>query len=161
MHKLITYTRIMLLLVSTLLTACSASVTPASSRVVNTTPTITVQTFEGSYGFGTEISSFVPCGMNEMPGPGKGYWLVPNDEFSQLYQRALADRMSAIAGTYGPYDDIPDMPIYVRFEGVLSPPASAESGEGYGHLSLYAREVKVTKALKAQYYLLSDSPCNH
>jgi hypothetical protein len=126
--------------------------------VANSTPATTIQTFEGDYYESPEISSFVPCGMNETPGPGKGYWLVPNDEFSQLYKSAMGNMVRDAAGTYGPYDKLA---IYVRFEGVLSPPAGTESGEGYGHSGLYAREVKVTKALQARYYLLPNSPCNH
>jgi len=75
-----------------------------------------------------------------------------------MYKSAMDDLISDLAGTYGPDDKLA---IYVRFEGVLSPPASAESGKGYGHLGLYAREVKVTEALEARYYLLPYSPCDH
>jgi hypothetical protein len=88
------------------------------------------------------MSSFVTCAMGELPGPGKGYWLVPNEEFSQLVENPTGITMGDIAGTYGPYDVFA---IYVRFEGILT----AESGKGYGHLGLYEGEIRVTRALAA------------
>ena len=80
--------------------------------------------------------------MNELPGADKGYWLVPNREFIQLYKRPEGVTLGDIGGTYGPYDAFA---IYVRFEGVLI----AESGQGYGHLGRYPGEIKVVAALEA------------
>ncbi len=149
MYKLITYTRIGILLGSALAACNVVSTTPVPTRVTNVNSETIAQTFDGLYDSTSETSSFVPCSMNEFPGPGKGYWLVPNYEFSQLYEKAMSDMIGDIAGTYGPYDEFV---IYVRFQGILSPPASVEAGLGYGHLGLYSREVTVTKALEAKYY---------
>lgn len=117
------------------LAACNVSANPASSGE-------TAQLFAGFYASGPEMSSFVTCAMGELPGPGKGYWLVPNEEFSQLVENPTGITMGDIAGTYGPYDVFA---IYVRFEGILT----AESGKGYGHLGLYEGEIRVTRALAA------------
>ena len=129
---------------------CTAVASPSAA-----TP---VQIFEGRYESAPDMSSFVPCGMDASPGSGQGYWLVPNDDFSRVYNKTRDAMIPAIASTYGPYDELA---IYVRFRGVLSPSASAEPGGGYGHLHGYQREVKVTQMLEARYYLLPYSPCNH
>jgi hypothetical protein len=78
---------------------------------------------------------------------GKGYWLIPNAEFSRLYENPGGITMGDIGSTYGPFDRFA---IYVRFEGILSPSDDAESEKGYGYLGNYAREVMVTKALEAK-----------
>jgi len=100
-----------------------------------------VQFFEGFYFSGPDISSFVTCEMDEPPGAGKGYWLLPDDEFSRLYENPDGISIGDIATTYGPYDQFA---IYVRFEGILS----AESEKGYGHTGLYVGEIRVTKVLE-------------
>ena len=116
----------------------------------NTDSERAVQVFEGFYAAETEISSFVTCAMGELPGSGKGYWLVPNEEFSQLYENPAGITMGDIAGTYGPYDVFA---IYVRFEGILS----AEPGKGYGPSGRYQGEVQVTKALAASRHWVGSS----
>jgi hypothetical protein len=141
MHKLPDYRWIAVLL-GVVLAACNVGANPAATEETNTDSEVTAQLFEGFYASGPEMSSFVTCAMGELPGPGKGYWLVLNDEFSQLYGSPKGITMGDIAGTYGPYDEFA---IYVRFEGILS----SESGKGYGHLGLYIGEIQVTKALEA------------
>lgn len=141
MHKLPGYIWIVGLL-GLVLTACNAGANCASTEEPNTNPRVPAQLFEGLYVSGPEVSSFVTCEMGELPGAGKGYWLVPNDEFSQLYENPKGVTLGDIAGTYGPYDEFA---IYVRFEGILL----AESGKQYGHLGLYIGEIQVTKALEA------------
>jgi hypothetical protein len=123
------------------LAACNQSTNPMSIDKTNTPPGLATQPFEGFYAAGAEMSSFVTCAMGELPGPGKGYWLIPNEEFSQFYENPQGITMSDIAGTYGPYDVLA---IYVRFEGILS----SEPGKGYGHLGLYGGEIQVTKVLE-------------
>ena len=140
-HKLPDYRWITGLL-GLVLAACYGGANPVPTGETNIVSGVTVQVFEGFYAAGPEISSFVTCAMGELPGPGKGYWLVPNDEFSQLYENPKGITMVDIAGTYGPFDVFA---VYVRFEGILS----AESGKGYGHLGLYLGEIQVTKALAA------------
>jgi hypothetical protein len=152
MHKFTIHICVVFLLGLTL-TACNAGIAPASSQAVDT-PTTAVQMFEGRYEYTAEMSSFIPCGMGEKPGPGKGYWLVPDQEFSQMYQKTLTTAWAAVAGTLGPDDELA---IYVRFQGVLSPSAGATSS-GYGPSNLYQREVKVTRALEASYYLFPYKP---
>ena len=129
------------------LTACNAGITPASARKTATNRAAGVQVFEGFYEAAADISSFVPCDMNELPGYGKGYWLVSNDEFSQLYGHPEGITIGDIGSTYGPGDRFA---IYVRFEGNLSPVGDVESGKGYGYLGLYGGVITVTKALKAE-----------
>jgi hypothetical protein len=125
-----------------LLAACSPVANSVSTVGTNTPMGVASQLFEGFYAVDAEMSSFVSCAMGELPGPGKGYWLIPNEEFSQLYEHPTGITMGDIAGTYGPYDVFA---IYVRFEGILS----AEPGKGYGHLRLYDGEIQVTKVLEA------------
>jgi len=149
MSKITLYIRFFLIL-GLVFTACNVdNPTPAPSSVAKGDSETNAQTLQGLYARAAEISSFVPCEMNEFPGPGNGYWLVPNDEFSQLHTLVNNEMMADIAGTYDPYDRFV---IYVRFQGVLSPPTSGEMGSGYGPEGLYSREVKVTKALQAKYY---------
>lgn len=133
-----------------MLAGCSAA--PTSPATQAATPTIAAEIFEGYYASEPEVSSFVTCAMGELPGPGKGYWLVPNDEFTQFYENPTGITMGDIAGTYGPYDVFA---IYIRFEGILS----AESGKGYGHSGLYIGEVQVTKMLEAsRHWVGSTNP---
>lgn len=124
------------------LAACSGVPNPVPITETDTDTRVAVQLFEGFYASAPELSSFVPCILGELPGPGKGYWLVPNDEFSRLYESPTGISLSDIAGTYGPYDQLA---VYVRFEGKLT----AEPGKGYGHLGLYHGKIQVTKALEA------------
>jgi len=142
MHKLPPVYRWIAILLGVALAACNVSTNPTTTRETNSNSEVTAQLFQGFYASGPEMSSFVTCAMGELPGPGKGYWLIPNDEFSQLYENPKGITMNDIAGTYGPYDQFA---IYIRFEGILS----AESGKGYGHLGLYIGEIQVTKALEA------------
>ncbi|NOH02704.1 MAG: hypothetical protein HND47_12460 [Chloroflexi bacterium] len=134
-----------------------------NNNPVNATPaneTQDVQVFEGQYTSDgpvvnfeeTTISSFVPDGMDETPGAGKGYWLVPNDEFVRLYNEEFMAMISAIAGTYGPCDVLA---IGVKFEGILSPPGVNEAG--YGFAGLYKREVKVVRVLEIKYFWVTYS----
>ncbi len=141
MHKLPGYRWIAFLL-GLVLSACTIGANSAPTGETNTNSGVTAQLFEGFYASAPEMSSFVTCAMGELPGPGKGYWLAPNDEFSQLFENPQGITMGDIAGTYGPYDKFA---IYVRFEGILS----AETGKGYGYLGLYIGEIQVTKALEA------------
>lgn len=124
-----------------MLAACQKDVNFASKERPNTIPELPTQVFEGFYESAPEVSSFVTCAMEELPGKGKGYWLVPNAEFTQLYDNPAGITFGDIAGTYGPYDQFA---IYVRFEGILVPKTS----NGYGHLGLYSGEIRVTKALE-------------
>jgi hypothetical protein len=124
------------------LTACNPSVSALPPVEANTPPGVAARLFEGFYAADAEMSSFVTCAMGELPGPGKGYWLVPNEEFSQLYENPTGITMGDIAGTYGPYDVFA---IYVRFEGILS----AEPSKRYGHLGLYSGEIQVTQVFEA------------
>jgi hypothetical protein len=121
-----------------------------------------VQPFEGIYSADlitdfeeTKISSFIPDGIDEVPGAGKGYWLVPNDEFIQLYNEELMAMWNAIMGSYGPCDELA---IHVKFEGVLSEPAT--DGSGYGYMSQYEREVIVTRVLEIKYFWVSGDLCH-
>lgn len=110
------------------LTACvSSSTTPASTE------------FEGFYTSSFEVSSFVPCGMNEQSGYGSGYWLVPTAEFQEKFRFTL----SGAAGTYGSKDN-PRLfnTVYVRFNGSLSPKGN------YGHLGAYTNEVNVIQVIE-------------
>ena len=132
------------------LIACNLGVTIVSTVGTNTPPGVPAQLFEGFYATDAEMSSFVTCAMSELPGPGKGYWLVPSDEFSQLYEHPTGITMGDIAGTYGPYDVFA---IYVRFEGILS----AEPGKEYGHLGLYSGEIQVTKVLEVSRHWVGSS----
>jgi len=129
-------------LLGLVLAACNLDANSASTGEASANPEVTTQLFEGFYASGPEMSSYVTCAMGELPGPGKGYWLIPNDEFSQLYENPKGITIIDIAGTYGPYDVFA---VYVRFEGILS----TEPGKGYGHLGLYIGEIQVTRALAA------------
>ena len=139
--KLSNYTWIAALL-GCMLAACDEGPKPVLPEGTNTASERAVQIFEGLYAAGPEVSSFVTCAMNELPGPGKGYWLVPNEEFSQLVGNPAGITMGDIAGTYGPYDVFA---IYVRFEASLT----AEPGQGYGPSGLYRGKIQVTRALAA------------
>src|SRR5512134_1170749 len=98
MPKLPNYTWIAALL-GFLLAACNGGTKPVFTGETNTDSERAVQIFEGFYAAETEISSFVTCAMGELPGPGKGYWLVPNDKFSPLYEQPTGIAMGDIAGT--------------------------------------------------------------
>jgi hypothetical protein len=124
------------------LAACGGGTTAEAPGTTPTSAGETAQLFAGLYAAGPELSSFVPCALGELPGPGQGYWLIPNEEFSQLLEDPGGITIAEIAGTYGPYDVFA---IYVRFEGILS----EEAGQGYGPSGLYRGEVRVTKALEA------------
>ncbi len=141
MYKLWHY-RWMAVWLGFVLVACNPGVSPAITTETNTPPGVAAQLFEGFYAADGERSSFVTCAMHELPGSGKGYWLVPNEAFSQLVANPTGITMGDVAGTYGPYDVLA---IYVRFEGILS----AEPGKGYGPSGLYSGEIQVTRALEA------------
>jgi hypothetical protein len=129
-------------LLGLVLVACNSSANSVVTEAPNTNLRVSAQLFEGFYSSAPDVSSFVTCAMGELPGAGRGYWLVPNDEFSQLYEHPGGITFGDIGGTYGPYDKFA---IYVRFEGILFD----ESGQGYGHLGLYNGEIQVTRALEA------------
>lgn len=151
MHKIPNYTCIAVLL-GFVLAACNVGTDLVPTEETNTDSGGNAQLFQGFYAAGPGMSSFVTCAMGELPGPGKGYWLLPNDEFSQLYENPKGITLGDIAGTYGPFDVFA---IYVRFEGILS----AESGKGYGHSGLYVGEIQVTKALEvSRRWVGSTSP---
>ena len=140
-------TRVFVLLIAGL-TACRPTVTPTASI----TPTIEQELFKGHFILSLEVASFVPCGMGKTPGSGQGFWLIPNEEFSEQYRNAS----SIVAGTFGPNDQIAS-DWYAEFYGVLSPPA--EAGAGYGHLGAYTRTVTVTQAIQVTYYQVGSDPC--
>lgn len=140
-NKLSAYMAIVGLLLL-VLGGCIKGVTPTPTEKPPPSPEGPTQLFEGFYLSDPEVSSFVPCALDELPGEGKGYWLVPTNEFSQLYENPEGITFADIGSTYGPYDKFA---IYVRFEGVLL----AEPDKGYGHLGLYAGEIQVTRALEA------------
>lgn len=149
MHKLRDYRWIAVLL-GLVLAACNRGINSVPISATNTNPEGATQLFEGFYAVDAEMSSFITCAMGELPGPGKGYWLLPNDEFSQLYENPQGITMSDIAGTYGPYDVFA---VYVRLEGILS----AEPGKGYGHLGLYIGEIQVTKTFEVSRRLVGST----
>jgi hypothetical protein len=124
-----------------LIAACNAGYNYAATEEPNTNSGLSVQLFEGFYSSGPDVSSFVTCEMGELPGAGKGYWLVPNDEFSQLSRNPEGVTLGDIGGTYGPYDMFA---LYARFEGILI----SEKGKRYGHSGKYIGEIQVTKALE-------------
>jgi len=101
-------------------------------------------TFEGLYTSSFEVSSFVPCSLNEAPGYGSGYWLAstPDSGFFDQYGAIPPGGVK----DYKPLGS-PGVVVYVRFIGDLSP-ASLSSFEGYGHLSLYTRQITVTELLE-------------
>jgi hypothetical protein len=110
-----------------LLAACGRGVPPPPATPPVTGLPDSVETFEGRYLASLEVSSFVPCGMEETPGDGNGYWLVSSLEMADYVFQAH----SMAAGTYGPDDGIAPE-VYVRFLGALSAPAGQQPGSGFG-----------------------------
>lgn len=125
-----------------MLAACNPGSNAVSIIQTNTPAGAAAQLFEGFYTANAGISSFVTCAMGELPGPGKGYWLIPSDEVSRFYENPRGITIGDIATTYGPHDLFA---IYVRFEGILS----AEPGKRYGPSGLYVGEIQVTRMLEA------------
>ncbi len=87
--------------------------------------------FEGLFGRGFEVSSFVQ-GTDECPGYWQGFWLVPDQETSWLFDEVYPER-AGVVGTL--------QIVRARFWGMLSPPGR------YGHLGGYEHEVKVLRLL--------------
>ena len=99
--------------------ACHSEELPAPTPEPEIEPTydpeLPIHAFEGFFLYTAEINSFVPCGIDELPGEGKGLWLVPNPEFLERYDNPTGVTLGNIASTYGPYDQFA---IYVRFDGI-------------------------------------------
>jgi hypothetical protein len=94
------------------------------------------EVFEGLYTSGFEVSSFVACGRNEVPGSGVGSWLESRTaDFHEVF--------NAAATTAGPQGR---RTAYVRFEGRLNLPERA--GQGFGHAGAYKTQVVVTRLLE-------------
>lgn len=124
-----------------ILVGCSEKQSASPTHIPTPNPNMSVRLFEGFYVSAPNVSSFVPCAMDELPEAGKGYWLIPNDDFSQQYEHPEGITYADIGITYGLYDEFA---IYVRFEGILF----EEPDNGYGHSGLYAGEVQVIKSLE-------------
>ena len=129
-------------LLGLVLAACNPGSHAVPTIGTNTPAGGAAQLFEGFYAADAGTSSFVTCSMGELPGPGRGYWLIPSDEVSRFYENPTGITTGDIATTYGPYDLFA---IYVRFEGILS----AEPGKRYGPSGLYSGEIQVTTMLEA------------
>lgn len=93
--------------------------------------------FEGHYVTKFEVSSFVPCGNDQLPGYGSGYWLVanPDSNFFEQYETIISNVPSNKRRE--------EIVVYARFIGELSPTRPVFSG--YGHLGLYTNIITVTK----------------
>jgi hypothetical protein len=89
--------------------------------------------FEGYYTSGFEVSSFVPCGSQEQAGYGNGYWLNGPPGFYESYNQIVSESGHDPATGY--------LPVYVEFEGQLSPEGN------FGHLGAYSREITVTNLI--------------
>lgn len=114
-------------------------------------PTREIQVYEGYYNARENLSSFVLCDAKEEPGAGKGYWLVTNAEFDEMYQAEAGKLTEAIMGTA-----TPDSPVglYIKFKGRVSPALDPASGEGYGYLNQYRQEITVTEPIQMKYFIL-------
>ena len=110
-----------------------------------------INVYEGYYYSGKNVSSFVPCKANDNPGPGKGYWLVTNDQFNEMYQAESQRMMQATIGTLGPGMD---GGVYIKFKGMVSPPLDTASGEGYGYLNQYRQQITATEAIQMKYFIV-------
>jgi hypothetical protein len=124
--------------------------------VTSPVPTDDIQVYEGYY-YSTgsvqePVSSFVPCDANEQPGPGKGYWLVTNEQFDAMYQPEADKMMSAAIGTLGP--EGMTIGLYIKFKGIAAPPLDTISGEGYGYQNQYQQQITVTEAIQMKYFIL-------
>jgi len=99
------------------------------------------EVFVGHYITSFEVSSFVPCTMNERPGYGAGYWLEadPQSGFYEQYRKISADTVTSTSPYHG-------VIVFVRFTGAVSPPKSKLNG--YGHLGQYVRMITVTEVLE-------------
>jgi hypothetical protein len=142
---------IAILLQAAILSACNpVDRTPTASPV----PTDDIQVYEGYYysvqRAGGSVSSFVLCEANEEPGPGKGYWLVTNEQFDEMYQAEAKRMMDATIGTLGPGMDAG---LYIKFKGIAAPPIDPASGNGYGDQNRYRGQIMVTEALQMKYFI--------
>ena len=98
------------------------------------TPAAVTEPFKGYYASGEEISSFIPCGMDDKPGYGHGYWLEGPNDFHEQYRTLIFDNGAQFLTG--------DQAVYVVFEGELSPEGT------YGHVGAYARKITVTKRIE-------------
>ena len=89
---------------------------------------------EGFYKAEFEVSSFVPCGCDEDPGYGRGYWLSsdPQSGFGEAYHMSFPTSDYRTSGNV----------VYVQFEGTVS-----DYGV-HGHLGMYRREVAVLELIE-------------
>lgn len=126
-----------------------------SKQAVTPTPLEEAELYEGYYYYGENVSSFVPCDAKDEPGPGKGYWLVVNDQFNEMYQAEAINLMNAVAGTLGPGME---WGMYIQFKGIAAPPIDSMSGEGYGYLNQYQGQILVTEAIRMKYFILPFDP---
>ena len=123
----------------------------AQKQAANSATPDEINVYEGYYYGGKNASSFVPCEANDHPGPGKGYWLVTNDQFDEIYQEESERMMQATIGTLGPGME---GGLYIKFKGTVSPPLDTASGEGYGYLNRYRQQITATEAIQMKYFIV-------
>lgn len=120
-------------------------------QTASTPPAENVQIYEGYYMRWREDASFVPCDANEKPREGKGYWLVTNTQFEEMYEPEAGELSAAIMGTLPPNGEFG---MYIKFEGIAAPPVDPASGKGYGYQNQYSEQITVTKAIQMKYFLV-------
>jgi hypothetical protein len=139
---------IAILLITVSLPACNQL---DQKQTASATPADHVQVYEGYYLRWKEDASFVPCDANETPKEGKGYWLVTNAQFEEMYQPEANELMSATIGTLPPNGEFG---MYIKFKGIAAPLVDPASGQGYGYQNRYPGQITVTEALQMKYFIV-------
>lgn len=139
------------------------SITPANFEVTKS-PTkelspariplenLPAQEFSGYYTASFEVSSFVPCSDNDLPGYGRGYWL---DMFSPASFHKRYSELVTEIGRKNPQSQ-EDVIVFVRFIGFSSNPFSFEGR--HGHMNLYKQEVLVKELIEMKPF--EEGQCN-
>jgi hypothetical protein len=140
-----------LLFVVILLQTAGLSACDTDRQTSTPEPAREIQVYEGYYDARENLSSFVACEAQEEPGEGKGYWLVTNAEFDEMYQAEVGKLIQAFIGTGTPDSQAG---IYIKFKGRVSPALAPASGEGYGYLNQYRQEITVTEPIQMKYFIL-------
>lgn len=98
--------------------------------------------FSGYYTASFEVSSFVPCSENDLPGYGRGYWIDwgRSSNFYEKYSTLIVKNETEEANVI----------VFAHFIGKLSNPLYEpySNGEHRGHMGLYKQEVVVTELIE-------------
>lgn len=106
-----------------------------------------VEEFQGYYTASFEVSSFVPCSDNDLPGYGKGYWIdiFRSSSFLEEY-----DSVTDEANPESNQNENSSKIVFVHFTGQRSNPAYDlyVTGMRRGHLGLYNQEIVVEELME-------------